>query len=192
MTLTRQADKIVGVISGQQGDIGIEAEVKEKAVSMWASVPTQNGSIDITFTGTADGNTMKGTVDFGGQGGGDWTATRAAAPPAAAPAPPADKAGVDVTGTWNFEVTTEFGTGSSTMTFKQDGGKITGKYSGQYGEAELTGSIKGNEIAFSYELVRESMTAVVSYSGTVEKDRMKGTLSIGDMGNGSFTAVKAR
>ncbi len=79
MTLTKEADKIVGVISGQQGDIGVEAEVKDKAVSMWASVPTQNGSIDITFTGMADGNTMKGTVDFGGQGGGDWIASRAAA-----------------------------------------------------------------------------------------------------------------
>ncbi len=192
MTLKKEADKIVGVISGQQGDIGVEAEVKEKAVSMWASVPTQNGSIDITFTGTADGNTMKGTVDFGGQGGGDWVATRAAAPPPAAPAPTAEPAGADVTGTWNFEVTTEFGTGSSTMTFKQDGEKITGQYSGQYGQADLTGTVKGNAITFSYELVRETMTALVSYSGTIEKDRMKGTLSIGDMGNGSFTATRSR
>ena len=169
MTLTKEADKIVGVISGQQGDIGVEAEVKDKAVSMWASVPTQNGSIDITFTGMADGNTMKGTVDFGGQGGGDWIASRAAAPAGATP-PPAAEARIDVTGTWNFEVTLEFGTGSSTMTFKQDGENLTGQYNGQYGQAELVGTVKGNEITFSYELVREAMTAQVS----VLRDRREG------------------
>ncbi len=89
-------------------------------------------------------------------------------------------------------MTLEFGTGSSTMTFKQDGENLTGQYNGQYGQAELVGTVKGNEIAFSYELVREAMTAQVSYSGTVEKDKMKGTLSIGDMGDGSFTATKAK
>jgi hypothetical protein len=186
MVLKKDGDKIVGVISGPQGDIGVDAEVKDKAVALYASIATPQGNIDITFTGTVDGNAMKGTVDFGGRGGGDFTATRGAAPAAAAQ----DK--VDVSGTWAFEVTTDFGTGSSTMVFKQDGEKLTGTYSGQYGEAALAGTVKGKDVTFSYQLVRESVTVYVTYTGTIDKDTMKGTLSIADMGNGSFTAKKTK
>ena len=44
---------------------------------------------------------------------------------------------VDVTGKWAFAVETAAGSGTPTMTFKQDGEKLTGHYSGQLGEADL-------------------------------------------------------
>jgi hypothetical protein len=192
MVLKKDGEKIVGTISGPQGDISVEAEIKEKAVSIWASVPTQQGPIDVTFSGAVDGNTMKGTVDFGGRGGGDWSARRADTQPAPATPAPAAQDKIDVSGTWAFEVTTDFGTGNSTMVFKQDGEKLTGQYSGTYGEAALTGTVKGKDITFSYDLVRETVTVHVVYAGVVEKDTMKGTLSLGDMGNGSFTGKKTK
>jgi hypothetical protein len=199
MVLKKDGEKIIGTIAGPQGEIGVEAEVKDKAVSLWASIDTGSGPIDITFTGTADGNSMKGTVDFGGRGGGDWTATRSAAQPApaaaaqAAPAAPQDKPEkVDITGTWAFEVTTDMGTGNSTMALKQDGEKLSGQYTCQYGQAALTGTIKGNEFTFSYDLAGESATVHVVYAGTVDKDTMKGTITIGDMGTGTFVGKKSK
>ena len=36
------------------------------------------------------------------------------------------------------------------MTFKQDGEKLTGHYSGQLGEADLTGTVKGQDIEFKF------------------------------------------
>jgi hypothetical protein len=196
MVLKKDGEKIVGTIVGQLGEIPVEAELKEKTVAIYGTVQTASGPLDFTLSGTLDGNAMKGSVEYGGAIQGNWSATRTAAQPAPAtpPTPPAaqDKDKIDVSGTWAFEVTTDFGTGNSTMVFKQDGERLTGQYSGNYGEAALTGTIKGKEITFSYELVRESMTAHVVYAGTVDKDTMKGTLSIGDMGNGSFTGKKTK
>ena len=192
MVLKKDGGKIVGTIVGSLGEIPVEAELKEKTVAIYGTVQTASGPLDFTLSGIFDGNAMKGTVAYGGGAQGDWSAARAAAQAAPPTAQDKDQDKIDVSGTWSFEVTTDFGTGNSTMVFKQDGEKLTGRYSGNYGEAALTGTIKGKDITFSYELVRESMTATVVYAGTVDKDTMKGTLSIGDMGNGTFTAKKTR
>src|SRR3974377_348341 len=46
----------------------------------------------------------------------------------------------DITGTWNFNVETDMGSGTPTMTFKQEGNVLTGTYKGQLGEAPLRGT----------------------------------------------------
>src|SRR4030095_3687254 len=48
--------------------------------------------------------------------------------------------GVSVTGEWAFSVQTDQGAGTPTITFKQDGEKLTGKYDGQLGQSDLTGT----------------------------------------------------
>lgn len=96
----------------------------------------------------------------------------------------------DVTGEWIFTVQTDQGSGTPTFTFKQDGEKLTGKYVGQFGAADLTGSVKGNAIRFNYTIDAQGQQAPVNYEGTVEKNTMKGKLDIGGMINGTFTATK--
>src|SRR6202035_2330019 len=58
----------------------------------------------------------------------------------------------DGTGKWAFSVETSAGAGAPTMAFKQDGEKLTGHYTGTFGEADLTGSVKGGDIAFSFSV----------------------------------------
>ena len=96
----------------------------------------------------------------------------------------------NITGEWAFTVTTDQGGGTPTITFKQDGEKLTGKYTGQLGAADLTGTIKGNDVKFTFTIDVQGQNAPVSYAGTVEKNTMKGTLDIGGMVNGTFTATK--
>jgi hypothetical protein len=98
--------------------------------------------------------------------------------------------GVNVTGTWAFNVTTDQGAGTPTLTFKQDGEKLTGSYNGQLGAADLTGTVKGNAIHFTFTLDVQGQQAPVTYDGTVEKDTMKGTMNIAGMVNGTFTGTK--
>lgn len=98
--------------------------------------------------------------------------------------------GVNVTGEWAFNVTTDQGGGTPTITFKQDGEKLSGTYNGQLGKADLTGTVKGNAIQFSFTVDMQGQQAPVNYKGTVEKDTMKGTLDIAGMVNGTFTATK--
>jgi len=97
---------------------------------------------------------------------------------------------VDVTGTWAFQVETPAGSGTPTMTLKQAGEKLTGHYSGQLGEAPLTGTVKGSAVEFAIDVTVEANALHIVYSGTAEKDSMKGTVKLGDLGEGTFTARK--
>jgi hypothetical protein len=187
LVLKQEGDQIVGTFSSPQGDQSVEASVKQKAVTIWFTVRTQNGPIGITMNGTADGDTMRGSMDFGGRGQGQWSARR---PASARTLGQSGESKVDVTGTWSFQVATDAGTGTPTMTFKQDGEKLSGHYSGQLGEAPLTGTVKGNAIQFTIDVSIQGAEVHLVYSGTVEKDSMKGSVKLGDFGEGTFTAKK--
>src|SRR5690348_9350852 len=96
----------------------------------------------------------------------------------------------NVTGEWLFNVNTDQGAGTPTITFKQDGEKLTGKYVGQLGNADLTGTVKGSAIHFTFTIDAQGQQAPVTYDGTVEKNTMKGKLDIAGMINGTFTATE--
>ena len=187
LVLRREGAAVVGTISTPQGDQNVDATVAGSAVTMWFSVRTQNGLTNVTMKGTIDGDVMKGTIDFG-SGQGDWTAKRSDA--AAGPQQQPGDARTDVSGTWAFQVEFSGGTGTPTMTFKQDGEKLTGHYSGQLGEAPLVGTVKGNAIEFSIDVDVQGTAAHIVYSGTVDKDSMKGNVKLADFGEGTFTAKK--
>ena len=98
----------------------------------------------------------------------------------------------DVTGKWLFMVETSAGGGTPTVTLKQEGEKLTGHYSSQtFGEVDLTGSVKGNALTFSFSADVQGTHIDVTYTGTVEsKDSIKGTIKLGPLGDGTFTAKR--
>jgi hypothetical protein len=104
----------------------------------------------------------------------------------------AGQAKVDVTGKWLFTVTTGAGNGTPTVTLNQAGEKLTGHYSSsQLGEADLTGTVKANTVTFTFAVEVQGTHLDVTYSGTIEnKDSMKGTLNLGGLGEGTFTAKR--
>jgi len=98
---------------------------------------------------------------------------------------------IDVTGKWVFTVETNAGSGTPTFTFKQDGEKLTGHYSGQLGEAELTGTVKGDAISFAFSADVQGNKIDATYAGTVESnDSMKGTVKLVGLGEGTFTGKR--
>jgi len=101
------------------------------------------------------------------------------------------QAKVDVTGRWTFTVDTSAGSGMPTITLKQDAEKLTGHYSGQLGEADLAGTVKGQDIVFKFEVDVGGQKLVNTYTGTIEgKDALKGTVDIAGLANGTFTAKR--
>jgi hypothetical protein len=96
----------------------------------------------------------------------------------------------NVTGEWAFSVTTDQGSGTPTITFKQDGEKLTGQYNGQFGTADLTGTVKGTAIEFTFTIDVQGQQAPATYKGTVDKNAMKGSMDIAGMVTGTFTATK--
>jgi hypothetical protein len=104
----------------------------------------------------------------------------------------AQSAKVDLTGEWTFTVESAAGTSMPAVTFKQEGQKLTGHYSSALvGEAELTGTVKGQTIEFIVAADVQGTKLQLTYTGTIEsKDSMKGKLSLGELGDGTFSAKR--
>jgi hypothetical protein len=97
----------------------------------------------------------------------------------------------DVAGTWVITVEIGGNTGTPTVTLKQDGETLTGTYSSQvFGEQKVTGTVKGNAISFEFTASLEGNAVKVTYAGTVDKATMKGKVSLGELGEGTFTAKR--
>ena len=94
----------------------------------------------------------------------------------------------DVSGTWNAVVELDLGSGEPTFVFSQDGDAITGTYEGTFGSADLTGTVTGNTIEFTFGA--EGVGAA-TYTGTVTGDSIEGTCDYGEAGGGTWTAKKA-
>src|SRR5437762_14246129 len=58
----------------------------------------------------------------------------------------------DLSRKWLFTVETSAGSGTPTIALKQDADKLTGHYSGQLGESDLSGSMKGRDIVFTFNV----------------------------------------
>jgi hypothetical protein len=118
--------------------------LKGNDITVNFTVKFQDNDLPITLTGKVDGAAMKGDADFGGLAQGDWMAKRktGGSAPAASTPPASSNQAINVTGSWVFEVETGQGNGSPSFTFKQEGEKLTGRYKGTFGEADLSGTVK--------------------------------------------------
>jgi hypothetical protein len=96
----------------------------------------------------------------------------------------AAKSKVDITGKWTMLVKTPQGTGSPVFTLKQAGKNVTGTYSGYFGDAPVTGTVKGNNVEMKYTL--GGSTTV--YKGKVAGNKMSGTVE--GQASGTFEGKK--
>ena len=97
---------------------------------------------------------------------------------------------VNVTGKWILDVQTDAGSGTPTVTLKQDGDEADRALQRQLGEADLTGTVKGNDFSFRSAGDAQGQQFKVTYTGTVDKDTMKGSLDLGGLATGTFTGKK--
>ncbi|MBI4662909.1 MAG: ThuA domain-containing protein [Verrucomicrobia bacterium] len=99
----------------------------------------------------------------------------------------------NITGAWEFQVETSGGTGTPSFTFVQAGPNVVGTYKGLFGEAEFSGSLRNQELRFSFDVTFQDQAAAVTYTGKVESaDSLKGTVRFGDIGEGTWTAKKVK
>jgi hypothetical protein len=97
-----------------------------------------------------------------------------------------------VAGKWNASLQLESITGHPVLEFKQDGEKLTGTYTGRYGESALEGTIKENKIQFSVTFVAEGTQTQGIFAGTVEGDTMSGTVEFEGAGDGTWSATRVK
>jgi len=92
----------------------------------------------------------------------------------------------NVAGTWTFSVSGEAGKATQTIVIQQDGAKITGTFKGPRQSGTIAGTVDGNNIRFHVKARRD-----LDYTGTVDGDTMKGSLSSGNK-SGEFTASREK
>jgi len=96
----------------------------------------------------------------------------------------------DVTGTWIMAVETGAGSGSPTFVLVQKGEALSGSYKGQLGEAQVTGTVKGDDVTIEYKVEAQGQSLAVKYSGKTDGKKMSGKVSLGQLGDGTFTGSK--
>ena len=101
----------------------------------------------------------------------------------------------DISGTWIFSISRDGVPKTVDVTFviKQEGEKLSGAYTGPLGEHPITGTAKGDQVAFSFEVTNKN-TMTVSYTGRIESPtRMSGAVEyIGGGAHGKWTATKKK
>jgi hypothetical protein len=200
LELTQDGETLTGTVGSEQGQMKLTGTVQGKSISFKFDTRDPGGSgnmLAIGVTGTIGADGLTGDFSVDGNPKGTFSAKRDTNTPAGAAKPGASSSTgavpIDVSGTWDVQVTTSSISASPTMMLKQDGDTITGQYrSQQYGQFPLTGTVKDGKIAIAFVMAVEGNNINVSYNGTVDKDGMKGTVNYGDLMDGTFTAARKK
>ena len=194
LVIKKEGDKLTGTMKGARGERPLTSvTLNGGEITFVMNANIQGQDMVFTYKGKVEKDSMKGDADFGGFASGTWSAVPhkegAAAP--ATPSTPQASSGTNITGVWDFAVETSQGSGSPTLTLKQEGEKLTGTYKGQFGEAPLTGTVKGADIKFVIKVSAQGQDLTITYTGKIEtKDSMKGTAALGDLGEATWTGKR--
>ncbi|MEJ0027244.1 MAG: hypothetical protein WDN01_14540 [Rhizomicrobium sp.] len=97
--------------------------------------------------------------------------------------------GADITGRWTAKVVLGNGrSGAPAFVFKQDGAALTGTYSGVLGDSALTGTVKGSDVDFHFEVFGRA----IRYMGKVNApgNAIEGTVDYAGESKGTFSATR--
>lgn len=95
-----------------------------------------------------------------------------------------------VTGDWEVTINSPQGSRSVNATFKQDGEKLTGALKSARGEQPISGTVKGNEIKFSYPYKTAELDFTITMTGSLTGDSIKGAADFGGLAEGDWTAKR--
>src|SRR5260370_25510785 len=84
--IKQDGEKLTGTYKGRFGESPLTGTITGNAIKFTTDVSTPNGVIAVEYSGTVDGDTMKGTAAFGSMGEAPFTGKRKVAD-APAPAP---------------------------------------------------------------------------------------------------------
>jgi hypothetical protein len=76
VTLKQEREKVTGHYQGSLGEGDLEGTVKGNAITFSLKLNAQGMDLTITYAGTVEKESMKGTVQFGELGPGSFTAKK--------------------------------------------------------------------------------------------------------------------
>ncbi len=204
VVFTQDGDKVKGLFKSANGELPFTGTMTGSELKFAFQIPFQGAALDITMTGKVEAETMAGKADFGGMAEGDWTAKRAAATTAASsPAPatadtpsPAASSTTPSTGfggKWDVMLKTPAGDFPANATLTDEGGKLSGTFGSQMGEAQLAGTSDGKAMKITMVANTPQGAMTVTMTGDLVGDEIvNGKAEIEGMGQMEWTAKRAK
>ncbi len=74
--LRQDGSHLTGTYRGRMGESALEGTIRENHIRFSVTLKFQDQPISVTYDGTVDQETMRGTAQFGDDGAADWSAKR--------------------------------------------------------------------------------------------------------------------
>ena len=97
---------------------------------------------------------------------------------------------VSVTGEWAVEFTTPRGPSEFVMYLTQEGPRLTGHLTSEFGEASIKGSINGDQVKLAWSTMEAGKPLEISVTATAKGETMTGKIQLGTIGEGAFSAER--
>ena len=106
--------------------------------------------------------------------------------------PPTPPQGQPVTVAGQWDVRLEYGRGSAnhTLMLEQDGGKLVGTHHTEFYATDLNGTVAANQVRFQTSVQIQGQRVSYAFNGTVEGEKISGTVAMGEYGETTWTAEK--
>src|SRR5215467_8397260 len=96
----------------------------------------------------------------------------------------------DMSGEWAISFDSPQGPQEFTMYVQQQGPRLTGRLTSEYGEFPLRGSIDGNTFTINWSMPDAGRELDITFNGKVDGDSMTGTAKLGNRGTGQLSGTR--
>ena len=96
-----------------------------------------------------------------------------------------------VAGEWNASMNTPGGTREFKIIFQVKGDSLSGTVKRASGDVPLSGTIKGDDVTFSYSIAYGGNPLTLTVTAKVTGDSMKGSIDLGGGGQEAFSATRS-
>jgi aerobic carbon-monoxide dehydrogenase large subunit len=97
---------------------------------------------------------------------------------------------MSVDGTYHVEINTPIGKQEGNLILKAEGTKLTGRVEASIGQKDFTGSVSGNDVAWSVEISSPLGKMKLDFKGAVSGGNISGEVKTGSFGTSRFTGKK--
>src|SRR3954462_7144897 len=94
-------------------------------------------------------------------------------------------------GEWAMSFTTPNGGRSEyTLYMTQEGPRLTGHLTSEYGETAVKGSVNGDEVKLAWSIMENGKPLDITVTATAKGNTINGTIKLGTVGEGVFSAER--
>ena len=97
---------------------------------------------------------------------------------------------IDVTGEWAVTLDAAMGERRYTMLLRQKGERLAGDMLSETGQFEISGSIKGDQVAFEWTFPDRGRLVKLTFAGKVSGDSMSGWATAANLGDAPMYAQR--